>query len=122
MKRFLIPGLTLATCLLTATGAFAHAHLMTETPAANGMVAASPTSLSLGFSEGLEIALSGAALKGADGRAIPTGTPVLAPGDDKQMSVPLNAPLSAGKYTIEWYALSKNGHATHGSYPFTVGP
>ncbi|MFG1464858.1 copper homeostasis periplasmic binding protein CopC [Xanthobacter sp. DSM 24535] len=122
MKRSITPALTLVICLLSTSGALAHAHLITEAPKANDVVVPSPTALSLGFSEGLEINLSGATLKGADSQPIPTGTPVLAPGDDKQMSVPLNGPLAAGKYTVEWHALSRDGHATHGSYQFAVGP
>jgi methionine-rich copper-binding protein CopC len=61
-------------------------------------------------------------LKGQDGRAFPTGAAVLAPNDDKKISVRLNGALSVGKYTVEWHALSKDGHATHGSYQFTVVP
>lgn len=122
MKRPITPALALAICLLSASSAFAHAHLTAETPSANNVVAGSPTSLSLGFSEGLEIGLSGVTLKAADGQPVPTGAPALAPGDDKQMSIPLNGPLSAGKYTVEWHALSTDGHTTHGSYQFTVGP
>lgn len=122
MKRPITPALALAICVLSAGSAFAHAHLTAETPSANDVVAGSPTSLSLGFSEGLEIGLSGVTLKGADGQSIPIGTPALTPGDDTQISVPLNGPLTAGKYTVEWHALSKDGHATHGSYQFTVGP
>ncbi|MFG1425666.1 copper homeostasis periplasmic binding protein CopC [Roseixanthobacter glucoisosaccharinicivorans] len=122
MKRPIAPVLALAFSVLSAGAALAHAHLTTQTPAANDAVAASPSTLSLGFSEGLEIGLSGVTLKEASGQPIPTGKPVLAPGDDKQMSVPLNAPLAAGRYTVEWHALSKDGHTTHGSYSFTVSP
>ncbi|MFG1397259.1 copper homeostasis periplasmic binding protein CopC [Roseixanthobacter pseudopolyaromaticivorans] len=122
MKRPITPALALAICLLSATGAFAHAHLTSQTPSANEVVVGSPAALSLSFSEGLEINLSGVTLKGADGQVIPTGAASLAAGDTKQMSVPLNHPLAAGIYTIEWHALSKDGHTTHGSYQFTVGP
>ncbi|MFG1379177.1 copper homeostasis periplasmic binding protein CopC [Xanthobacter autotrophicus] len=122
MKRPITPALALAICLLSASGAFAHAHLAAETPSADDVIAGSPATLSLSFSEGLEVGLSGVTLKGADGQPIPTGAVSLAPGDNKQMSVPLNGPLAAGKYTVEWHALSKDGHTTHGSYQFTVRP
>jgi copper resistance protein C len=36
--------------------------------------------------------------------------------------VPLNGVLGAGKYTVKWHALSRDGHATRGSYEFTVLP
>ena len=116
------PALVLVACLISASPALAHAHLKAETPPADAVLAASPSALSLGFSEGLEIGLSGLILKGQDGRVIPTGGAVLAPNDDKKITVPLKGALSAGKYTVEWHALSKDGHATHGSYQFTVVP
>jgi copper resistance protein C len=116
------PALVLVAGLVSASPALAHAHLEAETPPADAVLAASPSALTLGFSEGLEIGLSGAILRGQDGRVIPTGGAVLAPNDDKKITVPLKGALSAGKYTVEWHALSKDGHATHGSYQFTVVP
>jgi copper resistance protein C len=114
-------ALALLSCLLFDGGAWAHAHLRAEVPAADGTVGTAPTALSLTFSEGLEIKLSGATLKGLDGNAVSTGTPSLSPGDDKLMTVPITGQLGAGVYTVEWHALSKDGHNTHGTYQFTVG-
>jgi hypothetical protein len=85
-------------------------------------VRAAPTALSLTFSEGLEIQLSGATLKGSDGNAVSTGAPSLSPSNDKLMTVPIAGELGTGVYTVEWHALSKDGHTTHGTYRFTVGP
>jgi methionine-rich copper-binding protein CopC len=118
----LAPAVVLAACLTSASHALAHAHLKAEMPPADAVVPASPSALSLDFSEGLEIGLSGVFLKGQGGRIIPTGAAVLAPNDDKKITVPLNGALSAGKYTVEWHALSRDGHVTHGSYEFTVVP
>jgi copper resistance protein C len=116
------PAVILVACLTSASPALAHAHLKAGTPPADAVLAASPSALSLDFSEGLEIGLSGVILKGKDGRVIPTGAAVLAPTDDKKITVPLKGTLSAGKYTVEWHALSRDGHATHGSYDFAVAP
>jgi methionine-rich copper-binding protein CopC len=118
----LAPVLILVACATSANSALAHAHLKAEAPPANGVLAASPPNLSLDFSEGLEIGLSGVILKRQDGRVVPTGAAVLAPNDDKKITVPLNGALSAGTYTVEWHALSRDDHATHGSYAFTVLP
>ena len=116
-----ISTLALLSCLLFDSCAWAHAHLRAEDPAANGTVMTAPTALSLTFSEGLEIKLSGATLKGSDGSAVSTGAPSLGPSDDKLMTVPITDQLGAGVYTVEWHALSKDGHSTHGTYRFTVG-
>jgi methionine-rich copper-binding protein CopC len=112
-----------ATILLSSTyGALAHAHLKAQMPAADAKVSTSPATLSLTFSEGLEIGLSGATLKDANGKAVKTGTATLATNDDRRITVPLDGALAPGNYTVEWHVLSKDGHTTHGSYQFTVGP
>lgn len=120
-KRRIASALVFAALMASSGQALAHAHLKTQMPAADTVVSASPTALSLGFSEGLEIGLSGVTLKAADGQAITTGVAALAPDNDKQISVPLKAALATGKYTVEWHALSKDGHTSRGSYQFTVG-
>ena len=74
----LAPVLLLVACATSASSALAHAHLKAETPPADGVLTASPPTLSLDFSEGLEIGLSGVILKRQDGRVIPTGAAVLA--------------------------------------------
>jgi methionine-rich copper-binding protein CopC len=113
--------LALLSCLLFDSSAWAHAHLRAEVPAADTTVMTAPSAISLTFSEGLELNLSGATLKGTDGSAVSTGAPSLSPNDDKLMTVPITGQLSAGVYTVEWHALSKDGHSTHGTYQFTVG-
>jgi copper resistance protein C len=112
--------LAILSCLLFDSSAWAHAHLRAEDPAADGTLKTAPTALSLTFSEGLEIKLSGVTLKGSDGNAVSTGAPSLSAGDDKLMTVPITGQLGSGVYTVEWHALSKDGHTTHGTYRFTV--
>jgi methionine-rich copper-binding protein CopC len=40
--------------------------------------------------------------------------------DDKELLVPLPRALTRGQYTVEWHALSNDGHTTRGSYGFSV--
>jgi methionine-rich copper-binding protein CopC len=49
------------------------------------------------------------------------GAPSLSPSDDKLMTVPITGQLGTGVYTVEWHALLKDDHTTHGTYQFTVG-
>jgi methionine-rich copper-binding protein CopC len=113
-------ALALLGSLLSAGSAFAHAHLKTSNPADGTTITAMPSALSLSFSEGLELKLSGATLKGSDGKQVATGAASLGPNDDKRMSIPVPGPLSAGTYTVDWHAFSNDGHTTHGSYQFTI--
>ena len=50
--------------MLTAAGAFAHAHLQQQIPTAGAQLSASPQTLTLSFSEGIEPAFSGVTVTG----------------------------------------------------------
>jgi len=62
--------------------AMAHAHLKTETPAANAVVTTSPTELTLGFSEGVEPSFSKVEVNGPDSKPVKTGAFTLAEKDN----------------------------------------
>lgn len=107
--------------LAFAGPAFAHAHLASATPPANGNAAQAPSQLTLSFTEDVNLAFTNAKVTGPDGKAITTGKEKLKPSSDRTLVVPLSSPLNPGTYTVKWQALSKDGHKTHGSYHFTVG-
>ena len=100
--------------------ALAHAHLKSAIPQAGGTVAASPSELDLVFSEGLNLKFTGITLKGPGAKAVQTGEASLT--GDSTLVVPVSGPLAAGSYTVDWHALSSDGHKTSGSYRFTVKP
>jgi copper resistance protein C len=100
--------------------ASAHAHLKTETPAADSVLTVSPTELSLGFSEGIEPDFSKITLTDASQKAVKTGKMALAANDNTQAVLPLSDALHAGKYIVSWNVVSVDGHKTHGQYSFTV--
>ena len=119
MHRFRLGALAALLSLGLAGPAFAHAHLKSAVPAQNATVPA-PSTLRLGFSEGLELRFSGIKLTGPGGAAVPTGDATLDT-DGMTLIVPVAGALPAGAYTVDWHALSKDGHTTKGSYAFTVG-
>ncbi|TDS96589.1 hypothetical protein EDF78_102103 [Rahnella sp. BIGb0236] len=100
--------------------ASAHAHLKTETPAADSVLTVSPTELSLGFSEGIEPNFSKITLTDAQQKTVKTGNMTLAANDNTQAVLPLSDALSAGKHVVSWSVVSVDGHKTHGQYSFTV--
>lgn len=102
------------------TAAFAHAHLQQQTPAADSTVAASPESLTLSFSEGIETAFSAVTLTGPQQKAVATGKLTRSDSNKAQLIVPLTQPLAAGEYTVDWHVVSVDGHKTKGQYHFTV--
>jgi hypothetical protein len=120
MKRFGACILSVLLCLGLAGTAFAHAHLTGAVPAENAVSTATPTSLQLKFSEGLELKFSGVRVIGPAGTEISMGSASLAPGDDTTLIVPIVGRIAAGTYTVMWHTLAADGHATHGTYTFTV--
>jgi len=105
---------------LASQQAMAHAHLKTETPAANVVVTTSPTELTLGFSEGVEPSFSKVEVNGPDNKPVKTGAFTLAEKDNTQVLIPLPTPLTSGKYQVSWHVVSVDGHKTQGQYIFTV--
>ena len=116
--------LALATIGVVAlTGqATAHAHLKSATPPMNGSVVAAPSELDLTFSEGLNLKFSGVKVTGPGKRAVATGPATLGAGGDTTLVVPVTGDLASGTYTVDWHALSSDGHKTSGSYTFTIKP
>jgi methionine-rich copper-binding protein CopC len=117
MKKTIV--LALGLMLMGTSAAFAHAHLLQETPAAKSTVAA-PAMLLLKFSEGVALKFTGVKVTGPGSTAVATGAESLGPTDDTILMVPLNGTLAAGAYAVVWHALSTDGHKTNGTYGFTV--
>lgn len=111
---------TIFTLLLITQQAQAHAHLKTAIPADKSEVTASPKQLTLKFTEDLEASFSGVELKDPKGVTVATGKATLDASDKSSLIVPLDKALDAGKYQVDWHALSVDGHKTKGEYTFTV--
>ena len=56
---------------------------------------------------------------GANGAAIDTGTPHVAPDSNRRLIVELPK-LKPGTYTVNWHVTSVDTHKTEGNYTFTV--
>jgi hypothetical protein len=122
MSRFAkIIAATAIAGLATAGQAFAHAHLKSSVPADKAVVKTAPTELDLTFTEELNLKFTGVAVTGPGKKAVKTGEAMLMDGD-KGLMVPVSDMLAAGTYTVEWHALSADGHKTKGKYSFTVKP
>jgi len=105
--------------LLSVTSVWAHAHLKSQTPAADSTVTA-PTQLRLEFSEGVEAAFTKVIIS-KDGSNVPVKNLDTEGNDKKTLIVTPAAPLTAGAYKVEWHAVSVDTHKSEGAYSFTVG-
>jgi len=119
-RRVLPTLLALTTTLAFSSAALAHAHLKHQFPAADAAVSESPKALTLSFSEGVEQNFSKVMLTGPSNQLVATGKPTRSGSDDKQLEVPIEAPLKAGHYQVQWQVVSVDGHKTKGSWAFSV--
>lgn len=117
----ILAGLTFVASLALAEQAFAHAHLASATPADKATVAAAPKEIDLTFTEGLELKFSGVEVVGPTKDKIKTGDATLSK-DGKALTIPVTDTLKPGTYTVDWHALSVDGHKSNGSTSFTVKP
>lgn len=100
--------------------AFAHAHLKDQLPAEGAAVEQTPESITLNFSEGIEVNFAKVKVTGPNGNVVKTGKPELDPNNDTKVIVPIESKLAAGKYDVNWSVVSVDGHKTKGEYSFTV--
>jgi methionine-rich copper-binding protein CopC len=114
--------MTGALLFMLSSGALAHAHLKTASPADHATVAAAMPSVRLEFSEEIELKFSGVKIAGPNKSTVTTGPATHGSGGDAVLEVPVTGPLAPGAYTLEWHILSKDGHKTKGSHTFTVKP
>lgn len=115
--------LATAVLALAAGPAFAHAKLLSESPAAEDATApqpapSPPTDLRLSFSEGLNLAFCKLIVTDSSGKAIVLGALALDANDDKVLVGPLVDQLTLGEYKVDWTVVSNDGHKSTGSYTF----
>ena len=104
--------------LMWPVAASAHAMLQHAEPSAGAVVHGSPADVRLEFSEQLEPSFSGVVITDDKGRPAATAAAAIS---GMTMTVKLNG-LHAGRYHIQWHAVSTDTHRTEGAYSFTVGP
>lgn len=121
MKAKTTMAAALAASLLVLAGpALAHPQLVNAAPAEGASVAAT-NHLTLTFNEQLMPKLSGIDLLmvGNPGTVI-GGMKTTVGEDGKTLIIDLQQPLAAGKYQLDWHAVSPAIHRTTGSFTFTV--
>lgn len=112
-------GLTLALAFfLCSSVASAHARLERSEPKADSTLRQPPKTLELWFSEELEASMSTASVTDQTGRRVDKNNVTLAEGD-KKLQVALEE-LGPGTYTVDWKALSTDGHTMKGKFTFMV--
>ena len=107
--------LALALCPVVV---LAHARLLRSQPVADSKQRQPPSVVELWFSEALEIVGSSVVVNDQSGRRVDKNNAALSEGG-KKLQVELED-LAAGAYSVEWKALSVDGHAMSGKFGFSV--
>lgn len=97
-----------------------HTKLLKSSPSAHDTLAVSPKSVSLWFTEKVELPMTTVKLSGTSDAAT-----VGAPARDEKIDgapivVPVTKPLEDGSYTISYTVAGKDGHPTKGTIEFVV--
>ncbi|WP_225723442.1 MULTISPECIES: copper resistance protein CopC [Corynebacterium] len=117
-------SITLALSTITTAGllgmgpAFAHDSVVSSNPSANSHVTKLPDTLELTFSGEPQDGFNTIALS-RNGQVLTQGEPT---SDGRVLSLPLGNDVSEepGTYTVGYQITSSDGHATRGSFEFTL--
>jgi copper transport protein len=122
LARFcVVPALAGVFLVAAAAPAWAHATLQSTDPPKNGVVAQSPSALSLTFNENVEVSFGSIRVYTCAGKRITTDAPHHAAASDHtvEQSTPK---LDPGVYLVAWRVISADAHPVNGTYSFRVGP
>lgn len=116
-----LPLLLAALVLGGAGAASAHAVLQSSNPASNSTLSVAPATVTLKFSEGVEIGLGGVKVFDPDGKRVDTNQSKHGPDGDTSVVTPLRGGLPTGTFTVAWRAVSADSHPISGAFTFNIG-
>jgi copper resistance protein C len=119
MNRFTAAALAAVALAATATSAFAHAKLVSSTPASAATVAA-PKQIVLKFNEKLQPKFSGADVTMPQMNDMAVAAKASVAKDGMTIVVTPAKPLMAGAYAVKWHAVTADTHRMEGKIDFTV--
>jgi copper transport protein len=112
----------LVVALVAAFGApaSAHAELLSTDPSNGGVYDTPPKTVTLRFTEGVEVALGGIRVYTSDRERVVTGAPEHPNGQQSVVTASLPK-LDDGTYVVTWRVTSADAHPIDGAYTFQVG-
>ncbi|MYS79721.1 copper resistance protein CopC [Embleya scabrispora] len=116
-----LPLLLAALVLGGAGAASAHAVLESSNPASGSTLSTAPATVTLRFSEGVEIGLGGVKVFDPAGTRVDNNQTKHGPDGDTSVVTPLRGGLPTGTYTVAWRAVSADSHPISGAFTFNIG-
>ncbi len=108
--------LLLASWVLVASPASAHAALLSTSPTDGAVVPEAPAEITLTFTEAVRLT-DGIELLTGDGTAVATDVSA----SDAVVTITPEAPLDDGTYVVGWRVISADSHPIAGGFSFSVG-
>ena len=106
--------------LAAAPAAWAHATLVSTSPADGAVLAHAPSRVSATFDEAVGVSADSLQVFAPDGTRVETG--VTAHGSQpEEITVALPAGLGHGTYTVSWHVISADSHPVQGAFTFSIG-
>lgn len=110
--------LTLAIAVVLAAPALAHTEMSETSPAAGAVEAAGGRSVTVTFTQEVDHRLASVTVRRDGGAVVSEGK---LQRDGLALMQPV-APLTTGRYEVQWRAAAADGHILKGTFPFRVEP
>ena len=120
MRGILVALVVGAAVIGAASAVRAHAFLDHASPAVGSSVPASPSVVTLWFTQDLEPAFSGVTVTNDAGQRVDLGNAQIPQGSPAELQIGLQ-PLTPGTYLVSWHVVSVDTHPTEGTFTFEVG-
>ena len=120
-RSIVVLALAFAFVGVVAPAAGAHAVLIRTEPSIDEVTDSSPGSVTIHFSEPVEIALGAVRVYDTNARRVDEGATEHPDGDPSAVRVPLRPDLDDGTYTVTWRVVSADAHPIKGAFVFHVG-
>lgn len=120
--RVLLPAITLAvvTPAMVTAARLPHLKLKRSFPAKDTVLTSSPDAVRLWLTERSELPATKITVTTDAKAPVATDKVTRAAGADAPIEAKFTAPLAAGRYTVTWKTMSKDGHVVNGTFGFTV--
>lgn len=123
----LVAGLAVA-CVAVATtaavpaaaAAFPHLKLKRSFPAKDTVLTSSPDAVRLWLTEKADLPATRITVTGTGNAVVATAKPTRGSAADAPIEATFTQPVNAGRYTVAWKTMSKDGHVVSGTFAFTV--
>jgi methionine-rich copper-binding protein CopC len=100
--------------------ALRHLRLKASFPAKDTTLTKAPDAVRLWLSEPAELAATKVEVKREGGAVVSTAALTRGAQRDDPVVATFTTPPGNGRYTVDWRAMSKDGHVVKGTYGFTV--